>query len=226
MAYSTLPTVATGDLWTAANHNTYIKDNFAAGVPDIFSAKGDLAVGAGVDQALALGVGANSSILVPDSAQTVGLKWVPNYAGLIYRSTNQSITDNTWTKVQFDSAVFDYGSCFNVSSTYRFTAPITGVYLVNSAVHFYQNPTQGTARVGVGVAIYKNGSIYANTSHAEYGSGTLHLNCGIINTLMNLSASDYIEVWGLANDGNTGWAIYGSGYLVTYFGVNLVRAYA
>ena len=30
MGYSIVPTVATGDLWTAANHNTYIKDNFAA----------------------------------------------------------------------------------------------------------------------------------------------------------------------------------------------------
>lgn len=29
MAYSAVPTVATGDLWTAANHNQYIKDNFA-----------------------------------------------------------------------------------------------------------------------------------------------------------------------------------------------------
>ena len=30
MAFTTVPTVATGDLWSAAQHNTYIKDNFAA----------------------------------------------------------------------------------------------------------------------------------------------------------------------------------------------------
>jgi len=30
MAFTTVPTVATGDLWSAANHNTYIKDNFSA----------------------------------------------------------------------------------------------------------------------------------------------------------------------------------------------------
>jgi hypothetical protein len=30
MAYTTVPTVATGDLWSAANHNTYIKDNLSA----------------------------------------------------------------------------------------------------------------------------------------------------------------------------------------------------
>lgn len=30
MAYSAVPTVSTGDLWTASNHNTYIRDNFTA----------------------------------------------------------------------------------------------------------------------------------------------------------------------------------------------------
>jgi len=44
MTYTAVPTKSTGDLWTAANHNTYIKDNFAAGVPDIFTTKGDIAV--------------------------------------------------------------------------------------------------------------------------------------------------------------------------------------
>ena len=30
MAYSVVPLVAVGDLWTAANQNTYLKDNMAA----------------------------------------------------------------------------------------------------------------------------------------------------------------------------------------------------
>ena len=29
MSFTTVPTVATGETWTAANHNQYIKDNFA-----------------------------------------------------------------------------------------------------------------------------------------------------------------------------------------------------
>ena len=29
MAYSAVPLVATGDLWTAANHNTYLRDNMS-----------------------------------------------------------------------------------------------------------------------------------------------------------------------------------------------------
>lgn len=63
MAFSVVPTVATGDLWTAANHNTYIRDNFAAGVPALFTAAGDLAIGSGVGSAAQLPVGAQGKLL-------------------------------------------------------------------------------------------------------------------------------------------------------------------
>ena len=36
MSYTTVPTVSTGDTWTAANHNTYIRDNFT----DVVTFKG------------------------------------------------------------------------------------------------------------------------------------------------------------------------------------------
>lgn len=75
MAFTTVPTVATGDLWTAANHNAYIRDNFAAGVPDIFTTKGDIAVGSAADAAGRLGVGSNGQVLIADSAQALGVKW-------------------------------------------------------------------------------------------------------------------------------------------------------
>ncbi len=42
----------------------------------IWDAKGDLAVGSGADAADNLTVGANDTILMADSAQTLGLKWV------------------------------------------------------------------------------------------------------------------------------------------------------
>lgn len=75
MAYNAVPTVNTGDLWTAANHNTYIKDNFAAGVPDIFTTKGDLAVASGADAAARLAVGSNGQFVRANSAATNGVDW-------------------------------------------------------------------------------------------------------------------------------------------------------
>ncbi len=79
MAYNPVPTVATGDLWTASNHNTYIRDNFAAGVPDILAAKGDLVVGTGPNAATRLAIGSNGQRLVADSAQPTGVKWSDDY---------------------------------------------------------------------------------------------------------------------------------------------------
>ena len=42
--YTAVPTVATGDMWTAANHNTYVRDNLAFFKND-FIKRGSAAVG-------------------------------------------------------------------------------------------------------------------------------------------------------------------------------------
>lgn len=63
MAYNPVPTVATGDLWTASNHNTYIRDNFAAGVPAIFTAPGQVPYASGAGAAAILPAPADGQFL-------------------------------------------------------------------------------------------------------------------------------------------------------------------
>ena len=67
MSYNAVPTVATGDAWSAANHNTYIRDNFAAGVPDIFTAAGDIAYATAANAAAALAIGSAGQVLISSS---------------------------------------------------------------------------------------------------------------------------------------------------------------
>lgn len=67
MSYSAVPTVSTGDTWSAANHNTYIRDNFAAGVPDIFTAAGDIAYATAANAASALAIGSSDQVLTVNS---------------------------------------------------------------------------------------------------------------------------------------------------------------
>ena len=76
-SYNPLPTVATGDLWTASNHNTYIRDNFAAGVPAIFTTIGDLAYAAGNQRTARLPIGAVGQIL---RAVLVGSDLLPQWS--------------------------------------------------------------------------------------------------------------------------------------------------
>lgn len=63
MAYSAVPTVATGDLWTAANHNQYIKDNFTA----LYSRTVSFFVQANISNSITPGFGPNGVVLA-DSA--------------------------------------------------------------------------------------------------------------------------------------------------------------
>jgi hypothetical protein len=49
MTYTAVPTITTGDVATAAWGNTYIKNNFAAGVPDIITADSEVIIGTGAN---------------------------------------------------------------------------------------------------------------------------------------------------------------------------------
>lgn len=60
MAYNAVPTVTTGDLWTASNHNTYIRDNLAALFP--YLAAGDLATAANANSLQRIAAGAVGTI--------------------------------------------------------------------------------------------------------------------------------------------------------------------
>jgi hypothetical protein len=75
MAYNTPPTKNTGDVFTASEFNTYIRDNFAAGVPDVFAAKGDLVAATGPNAGVRLPIGSNGQKLTANSSETTGLKW-------------------------------------------------------------------------------------------------------------------------------------------------------
>jgi hypothetical protein len=104
MSYSVVPTVATGDLWSAANHNTYIRDNFAAGVPDIFTAAGQIVYSTGADAAAVLNAPGAASVLKHSGA---ALSWLDllEIPGLLHTKGNadfapaQSVTGTTWTDV-------------------------------------------------------------------------------------------------------------------------------
>lgn len=61
MSFSNLPTVVTGDLWTASNHNTFLRDNLAELWK--YQAAEDLMVGAGPNTSKRLAAGANNTAL-------------------------------------------------------------------------------------------------------------------------------------------------------------------
>lgn len=73
MVYIPLSTVNYNDDWEAADHEK-VRGNFIASVPDIFTAKGDVAVGTGATT-LAAVAGVAGQILQADSGEASGVKW-------------------------------------------------------------------------------------------------------------------------------------------------------
>ena len=124
----------------------------------------------------------------------------PVFAAYLSDNSDQSISDSTVTKIQFDAERIDTAGAFDTSN-YRFTVPSgqDGKYFIVCEAKFSCS-TQNTV-VGTAVHIYKNGSTYHSTNYtgAGYISGTQYNilgNCLNVSTVIDLVAGDYIEGYG------------------------------
>ena len=123
----------------------------------------------------------------------------------------QSISANTTTKVTFGTEEYDTDSAFASS---KFTVPSgkAGKYFIYSKVQ--QDTTSNTH---LQLKIYKNGSEIGRTFTAEADNDEFTSWSGAI----DLSASDYIEIYILQNSDGSGAARdvrTGGSLLYTYFG--------
>ena len=199
MAYTALPTKSTGDLWTAADHNTYIKDNFAAGVPDIFTTKGDIAVATAADTATRLAVGTNDQVLVADSGEASGTKWstINDFIGARYKvSTGQTISNGAVTIVNFDTEDYDTDSAVTTGAAWKFTVPadMGGYYLVTTCVFFDSDDNWAAGEV-MQLLLYKNNGIvsYLAEGKCEYTDTGFNMQANGSN-IVSLAATDYIDI--------------------------------
>jgi hypothetical protein len=68
------------------------------------------------------------------NATQTGVGGTNTPAFLATLSANQSISDNTLTKVQFNTVVFDTNSDYDNATNYRFTPTVAGTYFVYASV--------------------------------------------------------------------------------------------
>ena len=108
---------------------------------------------------------------------------------------SQTLNNTTWTKFDVVTERFDNGSAYD-TSTSRFTVPSGegGVYLFNG---MYRMENESGSSF---LKFYKNGSALNDFVGEMHGSSYYAVNCTI---MVNLSASDYIEMYGYINVGNT-----------------------
>lgn len=133
-------------------------------------------------------VSGTTTLTLPATSGTV-LTTASTFAGTgpafsVTKSSGQSITATTTTKVTFDTETFDTNNNF-ASST--FTPTVAGYYQLNVNLNF---GTTGSGQVN----LFKNGSIFLNGTPATYNGsigGIMPLSCMVY---MN-GSTDYIEVY-------------------------------
>jgi len=107
---------------------------------------------------------------------------------------NASVSDNTYTKVAFNTDTFDTDSVFDTSNN-RFIAPADGKYSFVSAIYMSANSANGHR---VFSSFYKNGSIDNKTvTGLQLGASNTDI-AAVINlnsAILDLSEDDYVEVY-------------------------------
>ena len=174
---------------------------------------------------------ANSSITLNGSAVSLGgsatVGGTNDVMFSAYMNSNVAIQHEVITKLEFDAEIYDVGSCFDTSN-YRFTVPSgkQGYYHIGYSVN-YESTANTTVLIGW-TKPYKNGSAisYGENSTDFYQNNTNNPTRNVHTArsfIVNLSASDYIELYGQIGHSSGGSAtVNGNLYYSNFWGYKLI----
>ena len=135
--------------------------------------------GGGVIITPAANIASDVTVNVPSQNCTLGIQG-PAFSA--YKSSNQTISASTFTKITFDVEEFDTNNNFASS---RFTPTVAGYYQINADVNFA--PINDSL-----IVIYKNGTAYKWGTYTTAGVGPSM----IASSLVYLNGStDYVEIY-------------------------------
>ena len=135
-----------------------------------------------------------------------------------YLSASQSVSNNTITKAQINTELFDTDNCYDNSTNYRFTPTVAGHYFVAGCI----SGESGTNDCITNVAyIYKNGSQYTN--HSLNSDATFRRYTGMTTAVVYMNGStDYIECYAQADSTGAGSNRIAAGVASSSFGAFLI----
>jgi hypothetical protein len=219
MSYIPVRSVASGDKLGARDYNQFIRDNWAAGVPDLFTTKGDIATGTGDKSAARLGVGSNTAMLVSDNKATGGARWIVfplahvRATGANTNAITQGVWQSIWNYDGYKTEVFDTGSNYAASSVV-FTAPRSGPYYVSAAFETTHDTYAGLTAITL--AVYIDAAIYSVIAKVNVQSASATMKTRYAGSdVVWMAAGSTLEIFYALNDvnGNTRFANSASFFL-------------
>jgi len=141
-------------------------------------------------------------------------------AFMAYLSSDQVVSDNTFTKVQIDTEEFDTDNAFDNSTNYRFTPQTAGKYFFYATCCLRSTVNSTFKRGNLG--FYKNGSaLYGGVSELSNNYGVSQ-QVTITATFALNGSSDYVELFANVDEQGGGTpkleSDYNSSNRSTYFG--------
>jgi hypothetical protein len=134
---------------------------------------------------------------------------------LVQKTSSQTLSDNTSTKITFDSETIDSDSAF---ASDKFTVPSgkAGKYYLNASVEDYDSDGSIQDRK---LYIYKNGSeLFRHTlSYTNSGTTDLAMVTANISVTVDASVGDYYEVYYQGNTDDGGSFIVADNAKTTFF---------
>ena len=96
----------------------------------------------------------------------------------------------TWTKVTFDTELFDTNGNFASS---RFTPTVAGQYFFFAHLHHYNSASGATTNRAT--TLYKNGSVHTHTLRTENSSPGYTIKVEVSAIIEMNGTTDYVEVY-------------------------------
>jgi len=153
MAYKVVPTQITGDYWTAGNNNTYIRDNFRATLPALFTAAGQMVYGTtSTDSFGLLPIGTYPNRLTVNAGATAPEWKTPQAKGILlidpYIVEEEEVAYD-WNNIRFLTKVYDGNDYFQSTDLFnQIKIPSDGIYQVSGFLEVIHNGSGTKIRIG------------------------------------------------------------------------------
>jgi hypothetical protein len=173
-----------------------VRANFLAGVPAIFSVKGDLAIATAPLTAARLAVGADDSTLLADSGTATGLAWQIQPAVRVYSNVAFDPMPDAWDSIDFTHERFDTDGLWTVVAASRITIPAggDGLYLIGANIALdLDGEVDGRVMIGLRLLL-NNATVIAQHRVIEMqNEGGTAAGEIAVSTAYALAATDYVE---------------------------------